>query len=186
MDFCSMKKTTLLAAVLGLLLAGCDEVSSWHADEDDAFIDGATRISTSAVRDERALTIRCFSPSTGNESRGPDIRYSIPVPLLRRLEPELNKLGPIDLVVQVDGKPIATLKGRAVAHDFGLSFLADLPDGILSSLASARDTIIVMPRQNSENLDEIIRFRVGGLAKNLVPVRMACGLLATPATAAKQ
>jgi hypothetical protein len=181
-----MKAETVFAAILGLSLAACDEISSWHTDEDDGLLDGAIRVSTSAIREERVLKIRCFSPSVGSEKRGLDLRYTIQVPLLRRLEPELNKFGPVELVVQVDGRPIATLKARAVAHDFGLSFLADLPVEHLAGLASARDTIIVMPRQNAENLDEIIRFRVGGLAKTLVPVRMACGLLATPATVAKQ
>ncbi|MCL4765784.1 MAG: hypothetical protein KJZ80_06110 [Hyphomicrobiaceae bacterium] len=147
----------------------------WHENPKDAFLDGAVRVSTSSFKSGRTLTVRCFKPSADSAMAGSDLRYVIDAPLLKKVVPELEKAGNIELVVSIDGVVVASiLKVRPIAHDFGISFLGEIKPDLLERIGSAEKSVVVMPRQGSNKLDDMIEFGVAELAKHIEPVRRAC------------
>jgi hypothetical protein len=115
-----MNRLSVFVAVsLCLLIAGCNECENgfkikteyktifwedrWHESGKDTLLDGAVRTTTWASKDARGLTLRCFKASVDGGSPHYDLRYKINIPLLKRIGPELEKSGPIDIVVSVDG-----------------------------------------------------------------------------------
>ncbi|MGA7327829.1 MAG: tetratricopeptide repeat protein [Rhodomicrobium sp.] len=161
----------------GLFLSGSfgggSYSSSWHTSSEDKTFDGAVRTAAWASRQERTISLRCFK--SNSEATGSlDLRYEINVPLLGRVVPDLEKAGEIALTVSIDGVAIGSLKARAIKHDFGMSFLADLEPAMLDKFGSAEHKVVVMPRQNDASLDEIIEFGVKGLTNNIEPVKTAC------------
>lgn len=179
-----MGKFWLGLVAFSLLLGGCSECETgfrmfdeyWYESPKDEFLDGAVRVSTSSHKSGRTLTVRCFKPSTGAGAPKLDIRYAITAPLLKRIVPELEKSPPIEMVLSVDGTPVGTMKVRPVSHDFGISFLGDLNTDFFDRISTARKSIVVMPRQGSEKLDDVIEFGVANLSKHIQPVKNACGL----------
>lgn len=186
-----MKNSIGGAAVLAAcLLAGCDDKCEngykvkteykyvtfseyWHESPKDEFFDGAIRVSTNTYKSGRNLELRCFKNSIEGLGRL-DFRYTISTPLLARLVPELQKAGPIELIISVDGVAAGSIAARTVSHDFGISFLGELKPELVVKIAAAHKSIVAMPRQGDKKLDEAIEFGVAELAKHIQPVRKAC------------
>jgi len=184
--------SALLVAVC-ILLAGCRDKcengfkikteyrtifwdDSWHEKSKDTIVDGAVRTSTWTYKSGRALYIRCFQ-SSGRELSWFDIRYSINMPLLKRLFGELEGAGPIMLLVNIDGLNVAGVEARIVQQDDGIDFLASVPPELIDKLYAAQKDVVVMPRQQERNLDIVIEFGVAKLRENLEPVKNACASL---------
>jgi hypothetical protein len=183
-------KLKCVAAAVPFLVMGCDECENgykiktenvylshsdkWYDGLPDGLLDGAIRTTTWTLKDSRGLEIRCFKPSIGAEAKGFDLRYSINVPLLQRLGPDIERAGPNELVLAVDGATIGSIKARPITHDDGVSFLADLTPETLEKLTAAKETIVAMPRQANKNLDSVIKFGVAELSKHIEPVKKAC------------
>jgi hypothetical protein len=108
------------------------------------------RTTTWACKDARGLTLRCFKASVDGGSPHYDLRYKINKPLLKRIGPELEKSGPIDIVVSVDGTAVVVLKARTVTHDHGISFLADVNLETIDKVSGASKSIVAMPRHKGE------------------------------------
>ncbi len=190
-----MKRTLcILTVAASSLTAACDELKEffvckngykieykyssardfWFDNSKDEFVDGALRVSAVTFKDGRRLSIRCFKNSTEDARSRFDLRYTIDMPLLGRLVPDLKKAGVVTLVLSVDDVPIKTITAEPIAHDFGMSYLAELDGELIDKLATAKESIIVMPRQGSEKLDDVIKFGVAELADHAVPVKKAC------------
>ncbi len=152
---------------------------SWNENLKDTLLDGSIRTETSTFKDARGLTIRCFKATIKDYKPQLDLRYRIEIPLLKKIGKELEK-APTEMIVTVDGQAIGTVKSRAIAHDFGISFLGDVPMEIVDKLAAATKTIVVMPRQNGEKMDEAIEFGVGRLVDYIKPVKKACETVPEP------
>lgn len=148
----------------------------WHENPKDDLLDGAIRVSTSSYKEGRALTIRCFKGSAQNHEPRLDIRYQIDAPLLKRVVAELEKNGPIEMVVSVDGKVIGTFSAKPISHDFGISFLGEVNSRLVDQIGAASKNVVVMPRQQFEKLDDMIEFGVAELVKHIEPVKKACGV----------
>ena len=151
----------------------------WHASLKDTILDGAIRIETWAIERGRGLDLRCFKGANPSSLQQLDIRYSIRAPLLSKVVPDLLKGGPIVLVVSIDGDTIGTVNVRPVANEESLGFLGDLSDQLLNRIVSAKKSIVVMPRQGAQKLDDVIEFGVGELTKHIEPVKKACERAAT-------
>jgi hypothetical protein len=67
-----------------------------------------------------------------------------------------------------------------VVDDHGISFLAQLEPALIDRLAAAQKSIVVMPRQAEENLDDVIEFGVADLKTHIEPVKAACAELHRP------
>ena len=194
----------LTLAAMSVLLSGCNECEngfkvrtehktiffseSWHENPKDTFLDGAIRVTTSTYKEARAVTVRCFKASNSNVKPVYDLRYTISIPLLKRIGPELEKAGAAEIVVAVDGTSIGAFKARPLSHNDGVSFLADVPQEVIDKLATAQKAIVVMPRQRDEKLDEVLEFGVAKLADHIKPVIAACAptTLAPPAAPKQQ
>lgn len=190
-------RTILLIASACQLLAACDEKcengfkiktdyktvfyrDSWFDSPKDTVLDGAVRVETWSYKSGRSLTFRCFQDRTGSFTQY-DLRYSINAPLLKRLAEDLQKEGDVQLVVSVDGTAAANIKVRTVPQDSGIDFLGQIQPSLIDTFATAKETIVAMPRQNNEKLDDLIEFGVANLQENLGPVKKACaGLLKVP------
>ena len=184
------RRAACLIIIASALLTACNEcengykvkteykyVSSsdfWLASPADTYLDGAIRTTTSTYKDARSLTLRCFQPASDKQHTTFDLRYTISAPLLKRVVPELQKAGSVEIVVTVDGISIGTFKARAFSHDHGVSFLADINRDIVEKIAAASKKIVAMPRQKDEKLDELIEFGVAELSKHINPVKKAC------------
>lgn len=178
--------------VLPLLLGGCEDCKCengfkvktaykyssfpdfWHESPSDTFLDGAVRVSTSTHKDGRSATVRCFRLKPDAPAATLDLRYTLRVPLLKRISPELEKAEDIELVVTVDGTPVGNLKARAISHDFGISFLGGMDRSLLDKIGEAKKAVVVMPRRGTERLDDVIEFGVADLSKHIQPVKHAC------------
>ncbi len=170
-----MRKALLMRIIALVLIGGWRPVSAadWHENPEDSFMDGAVRVKTWTFKDVRNLEIRCFKASGADTGRY-DLRYSIEVPLLSRIAPDLEKRGQIRLVASADGVPLGTFNAQVVKHDFGISFLASLAPSDVDKLAAATKKLSVVPRQENEPLDNITEFGVDGLVQYLAPVNAAC------------
>jgi hypothetical protein len=116
----------LTLAAMSVLLSGCNECEngfkvrteyktiffseSWHENPKDTFLDGAIRVTTSIYKEARALTVRCFKARDPNIKPVYDLQYTISIPLLKRIGPELEKAGAAEIVVTVDGTSIGDLR----------------------------------------------------------------------------
>lgn len=191
------KRVPLLAASAALMmLAGCDDCEDgfkvkteyrtifqndrWHESLKDTLLDGAMRITTWTLKDSRSLTIRCFRSRPDQGKPQYDLRYTIWAPLLSRIAPEIEKAGRVELVVSLDGTAIGLLEAQSIKHDDGISFLADLEPALVDRLAAAEKSIVVMPRQENERLDNVIEFGVADLKKHIEPVKAACAEAGQP------
>lgn len=179
-----------LMAALALGLGGCGECENgfkvkteykyvmgyefWHESPKDSLLDGAVRISTSSHKEGRSVTLRCFRLRPEVEEAQFDVRYTINVPLLKRIAPELEKAGGVEMVITVDGVAVGAVKARPVAHDFGMSFLGEVNRQLFEKVGDAKKSVVVMPRVGAERLDDLIEFGVAELAKHIVPVKAAC------------
>jgi hypothetical protein len=152
---------------------------SWHESSKDTILDGAVRTSTWTFKDARSVDIRCFEPRSGDPRY--DIRYSIDVPLLKRLAPDLEKAGAVELVVSIDGLFVESVPVSVVPQESSLDFLGAIPPTLIDKLENAKETVVVMPRQNEQKLDEVIEFRVAGFRENIEPVKKACATIHSPA-----
>jgi TPR repeat protein len=170
-----MRKASLASSIAIILLAGNHSVSAadWYENLEDHIMDGAVRVKTWTFKNGRGLDIRCFKASNSGAGQF-DLRYSIEVPLLGRLVPDLEKKGEIRLIVSADGVSIGAYDAHVVKHDFGISFLATIAPEDVDKLAAATKKLAVVPRQQNEPLDDATEFGVDGLIKNLVPVNAAC------------
>lgn len=175
-----MKKLKLVAVVCAILLSGCDEYGVWNTGNNEYYADGALRVSTSARLQERVISLRCFSNTLEGGHSSFDIRYAIQVPLLNRLARELNDAEPVKLVIQVDGVPIAKLDSRAISHEWGSSFLANMSEEILQKISVGRRNLIVMPWKGADKLDSVISVPIGGLADKIEAIRKACEAVEKP------
>lgn len=186
----TIQNSALVIALAGLV-AGCNECENgykikteykyatfseyWHESPKDDLFDGAIRVTTSAYNSGRKLTLRCFrSTADAMSIVRLDVRYSISAPLLKRIVPELKKAGAIDLVLSVDGIAVGSVKVDPIAHDGGISFLGELSSELSDRVAAASKSIVAMPRQGTERLDEVVEFGVAELAKHFQPVKKAC------------
>lgn len=185
-------RTFSVCLVSALLSAGCDECENgyrvvteykyvmsydhWHETLKDEYFDGAIRITTWTIKNGRTLTLRCFKPSIDHGDPKLDVRYTIYTPLLKRIVPELNKAGAIEMVITVDDAPIGSVEVRPLAHDFGISFLGDINRETVDRIVAGTKSIVVMPRQGSEGLDDAIEFGIANLAKYIEPVMKACDI----------
>lgn len=183
-------------AALALGLGGCSECENgykikteykyvmgyefWHESPKDSLLDGAVRISTASHKEGRSVTLRCFRLRPEVEAAQFDLRYTLNVPLLKRVAPELEKAGGIEMIVTVDGVPVGTVKARAVAHEFGISFLGEINRQLVDKVGEAKKTVVVMPRVGSERLDDVVEFGVAELAKHVVPIKTACEAKTAP------
>ena len=187
----SASRRLIFAAVAPLALAGCDyqcengfkikkEYStifwneSWHGSEKDNVLDGAIRTSTWTYKDARVLHVRCFQASPTSKHISYDIRYSIEVPLLVRLVPEIERAGPIEFVVSVDGRAVGFIPTRIVAQKESIDFLANVEPDFIDKLEGAKKSVAIVPRQRNEKLDHIREFKVAKLAENIKLVKEAC------------
>ena len=84
----------------------------------------------------------------------------IVAPLLKKVVPELEKAGTIEV--------------RSIAHNIGISFLGEIEPQMPERIGSAIERVIVMPRQGCEKLDDTIDFGVVGFAKHIEPAKKAC------------
>lgn len=181
--------TTLCA----LLVAGCDDKcengfkikkeyttifyhESWHMPEKDTLLDGAIRTETYAYKGARSITVRCFQ-SASRDYKMYDIRYSIDVPLLVRVVPEIEKAGPVEFVVSIDGVPAGSVPARIIAQKASVNFLGRIEPALLEKFNAAKKSLIVMPRQANTHLDDVTEFGVTKLAEHLVKVKEACASL---------
>ncbi|MBS0251358.1 MAG: hypothetical protein JSR78_09885 [Proteobacteria bacterium] len=189
-----MKLGNLLSVGLILALGACDDPSTgskrsyyddyWIQESKDTFLDGSVRTSAWTSKEGRELKLRCFRFMPDSPTGSFDLRYVIDVPLLARVLPEIEKAGPVQLVLSIDGLSIGSVDVRPLAHDFGISFLGNVSGEMLDKIAAAKTSVIAMPRQGSDKLDEVIEFGVGDLAKTIEPVKRACkplSLLQPPA-----
>ena len=150
---------------------------SWHENSKDTLLDGAIRTETWSYKDGRVLTVRCFqSAKQGGlpQVQQYDIRYSINAPLLVRVVPELQKSGAIEIVVSIDGVAVGSLTTKVVAQKGSIDFLTPVDPQLVDKLEAAKKTVVVMPRQLGEKLDDLIEFGVAKLAENIKPVKEAC------------
>jgi hypothetical protein len=106
-----------------------------------------------------------------------DIRYSINAPLLSRMVPELQKAGPMEIVISIDGVAVASIATRVVAQKGSIDFLSSLEPRLIDNLEAAKKAIVVMPRQAGEKLDDVIEFGVAKLAEYIKPVKEACRVI---------
>lgn len=146
----------------------------WHADTGEGMDDGAVRTGTSVFKDGRELTIRCFRALPDANLAKTDLRYTIFIPLLAKVAGEIEKAGPIELMMSVDGQPVHVLPGRVIAHDFGISFLAPVSLEQIGRLKRAGKKLVARPRQAGKHLDRRIEFPVTELAEQLPAVEKAC------------
>lgn len=192
---------------LPLLLSGCGECENgykvkteykyvtssefWHARLKDTLLDGAVRVNTWSLKSGRGIELRCFRHRPDAPTAKLDLRYTLYVPMLKRVVPELQKVGGTELVISVDGMPVGAIKAQPISHDDGVSFLGDIDRALLDKIGEAKKSVVVMPRRPSERLDEVIEFGVAGLSKHIEPVRSACATSLpnaqpAPATPAKK
>src|SRR5262245_22480143 len=125
-------RTLVMAGLVSLGVAGCDECEngfkikkeystifyneSWHTLDKDTILDGAVRTETYTMKDARILTVRCFQGSASSKIIQYDIRYSIYVPLLARVAPELEKAGPIEFIISIDGLTVARVPTKVIVQ----------------------------------------------------------------------
>jgi hypothetical protein len=102
--------------------------------------------------------VRCFQAAGPTGHKQYDIRYSIEVPLLVRFESEIQKAGPIEFIVIIDGTPVGSIPTQIVAQKTSMDFLAPVQPALIDKLEGAKKTILVMPRQKNEGLDGSCRF----------------------------
>jgi hypothetical protein len=149
----------------------------WHEGGQDDLLDGAIRVRTWTMMDGRTLSLRCYVYKPAQREPQFDLRYSIEVPLLKRVAEEVQKAGPVQLALAIDGTTHSMLEASALKHDWGMSFLADISPETLDAIAAAKETIVVMPRQKGEKLDSIIKFGVARLVDLVKPVEETCARL---------
>lgn len=147
---------------------------SWNENTKDSILDGNTRVETTTFKSGRVLIIRCFKSRMENSKPRYDVRYVLSIPLLKRLGPELEKALPPDLVVAADGVTVGTLKARVVIDSDGISFLAHTSPEMIEKIVAAKKTIVAIPRQEGNPLDDPIEFGVGKLETHFKPVQAAC------------
>jgi hypothetical protein len=63
---------------------------------------------------------------------------------------------------------------RVIAQKEGIAFLSPIGPALIDKLEAAKSTVVVMPRQKNERLDDIIEFKVAKLAENIKPVKDEC------------
>jgi len=165
-----------MAGMAVTLLVGCDpqcengykikkeystifDHETWHESDKDMLLYGAIRTSTWTYKDGRVLRVRCFPASAPSSFKQYDIRYSIEVPLLVRVVPELEKAGPIEFVISVDGVSVGSVPTRIIAQKESIDFLAKIEPSLIDKLQSAKKTVVVMPRQKGERLDDVTEFK---------------------------
>jgi len=183
-------RSTVLLTLACLIVSGCDEQcengykikkeystvfweDSWHENLKDEILDGAVRTSTWAYKSGRSVDIRCFQDRTRKLFQY-DLRYSIGAPLLARLVSELQKAGPAELLVNIDGATAATVPVSIIKQESGIDFLGSIEPTLIAKLEGANEVVVVMPRQNNQKLDEVVEFKVAGLRENIQPVKKAC------------
>jgi hypothetical protein len=147
----------------------------WHGSSKDTFVDGAMRTTTTSYKDGRALTLRCFRPKSESPLALYDIRYQIDAPMLKDIaEQMIKKKAQVTLVVSIDDVPLEPLKAQIIAHDSGLSFLAQITKEAMDKIGDAKQRVMVVPRQGSTTLDSTTEFGTTDLAKHVAPVKAAC------------
>src|SRR5262249_37144905 len=135
---------------------------------------------TYTIKDSRHLTVRCFQGAPPSKVHHYDIRYSIYVPLLVRIVPELQKAGPVEFIISIDGTSVARLPASVFSQQESLDFLATAEPALIDKIDAAKKRIVVMPRQKQEALDKITEFGVAKLSERLVKVKEACSSLHKP------
>jgi hypothetical protein len=189
-------RTFVMTGLVSLGISGCDECENgfkikkeystifyneaWHTLDKDTILDGAIRTETYTIKDARILTVRCFQASAPSQVSQYDIRYSIYVPLLVRIVPELEKAGPIEFIISIDGMFVARIPTKVVAQKDSLDLLATVEPTLIEEIDAAKKSIVVMPRQKDAPLDTLTEFGVARLSDYLVKVKQACGSLHKP------
>ena len=65
----------------------------------------------------------------------------------------------MELVVSIDGATAANIPATIIPQDGGLDFLGSIDPVLIEKLEGAKETVVVMPRQNNQKLDELIEFK---------------------------
>jgi hypothetical protein len=179
--------------VLCLAFVGCDDPKPrekvppvhyysdvWRESANANLHDGALRVGAYTFQEGRRVTVRCYGPPN-KDTRTLDIRYTIEVPLLRRLEKELKEKGDITLNVSADGNVSRILKAQVGTSNDSLFFLADADRELVESLANAKKKVFVVPVLNGEKIDGALDFGAAYAKEHINKVLDACKASEAPA-----
>jgi hypothetical protein len=170
--------------VLGAALLGCDDkpredtppvryYSDVWRESTDNIHDGALRVGAYTFQEGRRITVRCFG-HPGATTRKLDIRYTIEVPLLRRLENDFKDNEGLTLNVAADSNVSRILRAQPGIGEGALWFLADADRELVESLANAKRKIFVVPTLNGQKLDGALEFGAAYAKKHINAALEAC------------